>query len=85
MMPTFVAAAEDYLSVHNGIVEYRVNPQNGRFTIHTAEGLPNKSSDNDKNLLFFWDKPDTSFTTKLTERTIFSATLRPIRFRRYCI
>ncbi|HOJ11627.1 MAG TPA: S-layer homology domain-containing protein [Clostridiales bacterium] len=64
VFPTFAYAAEDTgIRVHNGIVEYRVNSENGRFTIHTADGLPNKASDNDKNLLFFWDKPNTSFTT----------------------
>ena len=63
VLPSFAYAAEDIISVHNGIVEYRVNRETGRYTIHTADGLPNKASDNDKNLLFFWDKPNTSFTT----------------------
>lgn len=64
VLPTFAYAAEDNsVSVHNGIVEYKVNKDNGRYTIHTADGLPNKASDNDKNLLFLFDTPDTSFTT----------------------
>ena len=64
VLPTFAYAEEiDAVRVHNGIVEYRVNRDNGRYTIHTADGLPNKASDNDKNLLFWYDKPDTSFTT----------------------
>ncbi|MGN0180445.1 MAG: hypothetical protein ACI4DY_13565, partial [Monoglobaceae bacterium] len=64
VLPTFAYAAEDdAVSVHNGIVEYKVNKDNGRYTIHTADGLPNKVSDNDKNLLFLLDTPDTSFTT----------------------
>lgn len=64
IIPTMALAEEiDAISVHNGIVEYRVNKDNGRYTIHTAEGLPNKASDNDKNLLFLFDTPDTSFTT----------------------
>ena len=61
-----IASAQDIqeaVSVHNGIVEYKVNKVNGRYTVHTADGLPNKASDNDKNLLFLKDTPDTSFTT----------------------
>lgn len=49
--------------VQNGIVEYRINKTNGRFTIHTADGIPDKSSDNDLNLLFLNNLPETSFTT----------------------
>lgn len=63
MLPISAFASEEPIRIHNGIVEYRVNRDNGRFTIHTADGLPNKASDNDKNLLFFSDLPDTSFTT----------------------
>lgn len=64
VLPTLAYATEDNaVSVHNGIVEYKVNRDNGRYTIHTADGLPNKASDNDKNLLFLFDTPDTSFTT----------------------
>jgi len=62
-IPISAFAGEEPIRIHNGIVEYKVNKDNGRFTIHTADGLPKKASDNDKNLLFFWDKPDTSFTT----------------------
>ena len=50
-------------TVQNGIVEYKINKINGRFTINTADGIPNKASDNDKNLLFFNKLPETSFTT----------------------
>jgi len=50
-------------TIQNGIVEYKINKGNGRFTIHTADGIPNKASDNDKNLLFFNELPETSFTT----------------------
>ncbi|MBR5517760.1 MAG: S-layer homology domain-containing protein [Clostridia bacterium] len=65
MLTTAVYAveAENAVSVHNGIVQYNVNNETGRFTIHTADGLPNKASDNDKNLLFLHDTPETSFTT----------------------
>lgn len=57
-----VEATAPYI-VQNGIVEYKINKSNGRFTIHTADGIPNKVSDNDKNLLFFNKLPETSFTT----------------------
>lgn len=50
-------------TVQNGIVEYKINKSNGRFTIHTADGIVNKASDNDLNLLFFNQLPETSFTT----------------------
>ena len=61
-----VLAAEEALQpykVQNGIVEYQVNKNDGRFTIATADGIPGKESDNDKNLLFFDELPETSFTT----------------------
>lgn len=61
--PMVAYASEGPVSVHNGFVEYKVNRDNGRFTIHTTDGLPNKAKDNDKNLLFLKDLPDTSFTT----------------------
>ncbi|NLB80099.1 MAG: hypothetical protein GX800_00445 [Clostridiaceae bacterium] len=63
VFPVFAYANDNTINIQNGIVEYKVNKGNGRFTIHTADGLPDKASDNDKNLLFFWDLPDTSFTT----------------------
>jgi hypothetical protein len=59
----FVEGEQGYYSVRNGIVEYRVNKENGRYSIHTTDGIPDKASDNDKNLLFFGKAPDTSFTT----------------------
>ena len=59
----YVKTEEGFISVQNGIVEYKVNKQNGRFTVNTTEGIPEKVTDNDKNLLFIDELPDTSFTT----------------------
>ena len=59
----FAETEEGYISVQNGIVEYKVNKENGRFTVNTTEGIPQKNTDNDKNLLFLDKTPDTSFTT----------------------
>lgn len=63
--PTYAAtnsSSDGVQRVTNSFTQYSVNRENGRFSIKTDEGVPFRN-DEQSNLTFEEDKPETSFTT----------------------
>jgi len=57
------AAESPSKSISNRYLTYSVNDKTGFFSIGTLEGHPQKSQDNNMNLLYAGDSVETSFTT----------------------
>jgi hypothetical protein len=57
------AAALGVFSIKNDTIELLVNGEDGRFSVKTVEGSPDRSEDENKPLLYLKGIPETTFTT----------------------
>lgn len=62
-MEVIGAEAPGTLSIKNNVIELLVNKEDGRFSVKTTEGSPNRPEDEDSPLLFSKGIPETTFTT----------------------
>lgn len=58
-----VVSAPKTTSIHNEYVTATVDNATGRFAIRTVDGQPIRKKDNDVDLIFGGDNPESSFTT----------------------
>ncbi len=54
---------EDVTVISNSLVKVTVNNHTGRFAIRTVDGQPVRKNDQNVNMMFQGDDPETSFTT----------------------
>jgi hypothetical protein len=57
------ATAPNTTELSNGFIKIAVDNATGRFGIRTVDGQPVRKNDNNVNMLFRGDNPETSFTT----------------------